>query len=267
MFHQLHKRKSKLRFFNRKNSKTKIRNIEFAALINIRNTNITMDKVMREIIQILKQQQVLNRKSRLIFKTSCKLSQRVLWEGSINGINDGINHIRLQIEYLKENTVLVDQFNYFLFWNQNRSFLNALKNSYRKLEKLGVQILPEEKRLVLKTEICSVQEDLLCRMGPLLNICRIELDFIKTHTPTNLKKVMQNVIEDIPKITLKEKPYAYNSAYIHALEKYKKEFGEKRGFWDALLKTLTIDKGKYPSEFIMLERWIDGKNKKYINSM
>lgn len=265
--HQLHKRKNKFRFFNKKNTKTKIRHAEFAALIYIRNTNIAMDEDLKKILHILKEQQVLNKKSRLIFKTNCKLSQHVSWEVLINDINNNLNNIKLQIEYLKVNTIITDRFNHFLFWNQNRIFLYALNKSYQKLEVLSTNILPEEEILVWKTEVCSIQDELMYMMIPLLNICKIELDFIKTHTPLNLKKVMQNVIEDIPKITLKEKPSTYNSSYINALEKYKKEFGEKRSFWDILLKILTIDSRKSPSEFVMLGRWIDGKNKKFINSI
>ncbi len=268
MFHQFQKRKNKFRAFNRQSITAKIRHADFAALIYIRNTNIAMNNDLKEILQILKEQQMFNRKSRLIFKTNCKLSQRILWEGLINNINDNLNNIKLQIEYVKENTIIVDRFNHFLFWNQNKIFLSTLKRSYQKLEELGDEILPEDERSVWKTEVCTIYDELLYIMVSLLNICKIELDFIKTHTPHNLKKVMQNVIEDIPKITtLREKPHPYNSSYLNALEKYKTDFGEKRSFRDVLLKVFTMDTRKSPSEFVMLGRWIDGKNKKYINSM
>lgn len=267
MRYQLHKRKSKFRVFHKKNSQTSIRHADFAALIYIRNTNIAMDKDLKEILQIISEQRVLNRKSRLIFKTNCKLSQHILWEGLINDVNDHLNNIKLQIEYLGENTIIIDRFNHLLFWNQNKTCLYGLKKSYQKLEKLGAKILPEAEISVWKKEVCSLQCELLNTMIPLLNICKIELDFIKTHTPLNLKKVMQNVIEDMPKMIPKEKSSTYHSSYIDALEKYKKEFGKKRSFWDILLKLITIDTRKAPSELVMLGRWIDGKNKKYINSI
>lgn len=266
MNHRVPTRKNKFRQLGKKNAISKIRHAEFVSLIYIRNTNIAMDKDLQEILRILKELQVLSRKSRMVFKTNCTLSQHILWEVLINKINDNINCIRLQIEYIKENTIKINHFNHSLFWKQNETFLNLLKESFEKIDELSSQILPQEERLTWKTNIGSNQEEFFYMMLPLLNICKIELDFIKTHTPANLKKVMQNVIEDIPQISFRRKYNRYGHAYIQALEQYKKEFGEKHSFWDILVKVLTIDMRKSPSELVMLGRWIDGKNKHMINS-
>lgn len=263
----LNKRKNKFRLLNKKNNSSKNRHAEFAALIYIRNTNIALDKDLEEIFQIIKELQTLNKKSRLIFKTNCTLSQHILWELLINEINDNLNYIKLQLDYIKENTIKRNYFNYSFFWQQNKIYLGAVTDSYKKLKQLSNQILPKEERSTWKTNVSSIQDEFFHIMISFLNICNVELNFIKAHTPNNLKAVMQNIIENIPNIYITRKKHRYERAYITALEKYKKEFGERRSFWDILLKVLTIDMRKYPSEHIMLGRWIDGKNKNLINSL
>lgn len=262
----LNKRKNKFRLLNKKNDSSKNLHAEFSALIYIRNTNIALDKDLDEIFQILKELQTLNKKSRLIFKTNCTLSQHILWESLINEINDNLNYVKLQLDYIKENTLKRNYLNYSFFWQQNKIYLEAVIDSYKKLEQLSIQILPKEERLIWKTNIGSTQDEFFLIMISFLNICKVELNFIKAHTPDNLKAVMQNIVENIPNIYITRKKHRYERAYITALEKYKEEFFEKRSFWDILLKILTIDKKKSPSEHIMLRRWISGKNKNMINS-
>lgn len=267
MSRQLNKRKYKFQLLSKKNATSKIRHAEFVALIYIRNTNIALDNDLQEILQILKKLQTLNKKSRLIFKTNCTLSQHILWEALINEINDNLNHIKQQVDYIKENTIKINHFNHYIFWQQNEVFLNSVKTYYKKIEELGHKILSAETKVIWKTNVGNSQDEFLSTMIPLLNICKIELNFIKMHTPDNLKTIMQDVVNTIPKIRNKKRSHRYERAYITALEKYKKEFSEKRSFWDILLKVLTIDMKKPPSEYIMLGRWIDGKNKNKINSI
>lgn len=264
MKHLLDKRKTKFRLLNKKNDSSKIQHAEFVTLIYIRNTNIVLDKDMKEVLLILKELQKLNRKSRLIFKTNCSLSKHILWESLISEINDNLNYIKLQLDYIKENTIKINHFNYSLFWQQNKIFLDTIKDGYQKLEQLGTQILPKEERLIWNSNVNSIQDELFYMMISLLDICKIGLDFIKMSTPDNLKAIMQSVIENIPKINIKA--HRYERAYITALKKYKEEFSEKRSFWDILVKVLTIDAKKSPTEHVMLGRWIDGKDKNAINN-
>lgn len=267
MKHTLNKRKTKFRLLNKKNSLNKISHAEFASLLYIRNTNIALNKDLEEILRILKELQKINKKSRLVFKTNCTLTQHILWETIINEINQNLMYIKLQIEYIKENTIQANHFNFSLFWQQNKIFVKTIEDNYEKLELLGHQILPNEELLYWKANICNMYDEFFHILISLLNICKIELNFIKTHSPHNLSEIIQNIIINIPKIKNNDKLKRYERIYIEALKNYKEEFSERLSFWNVVLKALSMNKDKSPSEQIMLGRWIDGKDRRKINSI
>ncbi|MEA1851113.1 hypothetical protein U9K52_19540 [Chryseobacterium sp. MHB01] len=267
MKHTLNKRKTKFRLLNKKNSLNKISHTEFVSLLYIRNTNIALNKDLEEILRILKELQKSNKKSRLVFKTNCTLTKHILWETIINEIKQNLMYIKLQIEYIKENTIQANYFNYSLFWQQNKIFIKIIKENYAKLELLGNQILPKEVLQYWKTNIRNMHDEFFHLMISFLNICKMELNFIKIHSPHNLSEIIQNIIVNIPKIKNSDRLNRYEQIYIEALKNYKEEFSEKLSFWNVVLKALTINKDQSPSEQTMLERWIDGKDRRKINSI
>ncbi|WP_089859422.1 hypothetical protein [Chryseobacterium taeanense] len=267
MKHTINKRRIKFRLLNKKNSLNKISHTEFASLLYIRNTNIALNKDLEEILRILKELQKINKKSRLVFKTNCTLTQHILWETIINEINQNLMYIKLQIEYLKENTIQANHFNFSLFWQQNKIFVKTIEDNYEKLELLGHEILPNEELLYWRANICNMYDEFFHILISLLNIGKIELNFIKTHSPHNLSEIIQNIIINIPKIKNNDKLKRYERIYIEALKNYKEESSERLSFWNVVLKALSMNKDKSPSEQIMLGRWIDGKDRRMINSI
>ena len=90
---------------NKNNISRKAYYSEFTSLFYLRNANITLERDAKEILRMLRELQTLNNKSRLVFSTHCSLSRHNLWQSVLFDLNDNIQHIRIQFEYILENII------------------------------------------------------------------------------------------------------------------------------------------------------------------
>lgn len=253
--------KNKWRLRNKKNISKRTYYTQFVSLFYIRNTNITLERDAREVLRMVKELQILNNKSRLVFSTHCSLSKHNLWQSVLADINNNIHYIRLQFEYIAENILTKNKINSSIFWQQNKIYINALEGNHEKLIQLGDQILPKEEMLPWKTGICSFYDEILSLLPPLINICRLESDFIDKYTPKIFNKTTFDIIKNIPKnYTLKE-ARKYEQEYLKILTDYSHACSKKGNLWESLLHILSGGIYQLPSEQVMLNRWMNVKIK------
>lgn len=255
------KPKNRFGLRNKKNTSRKVYYSQFVSLFYIRNTNITLERDTKEILRMLKELQILNNKSRLVFSTHCGLSKHNLWQSVLVDLNDNIQYIRLQFEYILDNIIKKNKINSSIFWQQNKIYMNGLEGNHEKLIQIGNQILPKEERLSWKTSICSFYDEILSLLTPLISICKLESDFIEKYTPKIFNNITVDIIKDIPKnYTLKE-AREYEQQYLKILTDYSHESSKKGNLWDSLLHILSGGMYQLPSERVILKRWINGKMK------
>ena len=246
---------------NKKNILRRTYYSQFVALFYIRNTTITLERDVTEILRMLKELQHLNNRSRLIFSTHCSLSKHNLWQSVLDDLNDNIKYIKIQFEYLLENIIKKNKINSSVFWNQNKIYTAELEESHKKLIGLAAQILPEEERLSWKTTICNFYDEIFSLLIPLTTICRLESDFIEKHSLKIFNTISMDIIKDIPKNYTLKKAKEYEHEYLKALTDYSHEFSKKNNFWDSLLNILSGGMYQLPSERTMFKRWINRKMK------
>lgn len=253
--------KSKLGLRNKKNISRRACYTQFISLFYIRNTSITLERDAREVIRMLRELQILNNKSRLVFSTHCSLCKHNIWQSVLVDINDNIQYIRLQFEYIAENILTKNKINSSIFWQQNKIYINALEGNHEKLIQIGNQILPKEEMLPWKTGICSFYDEILSLLTPLINICRLESDFIDKYTPKIFNKTTFDIIKNIPQnYTLKE-ARKYEQEYLKILTDYSHAYSKKGNLWESLLHILSGGIYQLPSEQVMLNRWMNVKMK------
>ncbi|MDR6528907.1 hypothetical protein J2787_004346 [Chryseobacterium rhizosphaerae] len=254
--------KNKLGLRNKKNLSDRTYYSQFVALFYIRNINSTLSNDITEILRMLEELQHLNNKSRLVFSTHCALSKHNRWQSILAYISDSLGYIRFQFEYVKENITQKNKFNSPLFWQQNKIYIEDLTENHEKMVQLGIQILPEAERLSWKTTVCNFYDKIFSLIVPLINICRLESDFVEKFTPKILNTITLDIIKNIPKnYTLKEAT-DYQQEYLKALTNYNNELNGKNNLWDTLLNLLSGGVHQSPSERVMLKRWINGKDER-----
>lgn len=253
--------KSRFQLRNKKNISRRNYYSQFVSLFYIRNTNITLEKDATEILRMLKELQNLNNKSRLVFSTHCSLSKHNLWQSVLVNLSDNIHYFKLQFEYILENIVKKNKTNSFIFWQQNKVYINDLEKSYEKLVQLADQLLPKEEKLSWKTTICNFYDEIFSLLIPLTSICRLESDFIEKYTPKIFNRITMDIIKNIPKDYNLKEAREYEQEYLNILTDYSHEFSKKSNFWDNLLNILSGGMYRLPSEHAMLKRWVTGKMK------
>lgn len=255
------KPKNRFGLRNKKNTSRKVYYSQFVSLFYIRNTNITLERDTKEVLRMLKELQILNNKSRLVFSTYCSLSQHNLWQSVLEDLSENIKNIRIQFEYIQENMIKKNKINSYIFWQQNKIYMNGLEGNHEKLIQIGNQILPKEERLSWKTTTCSFYDEILCLLTPLINICKVESDFIEKYTSKIFNDITADIIKDIPKnYTLKEAK-EYEQQYLKILTDYSYESSKKGNLLDGLLHILSGGIYQLPSERVILKRLMNRKMK------
>ncbi|TZF99378.1 hypothetical protein FW781_05485 (plasmid) [Chryseobacterium panacisoli] len=253
--------KNKLGLRNKKNISRRAYYSQFVSLFYIRNTNITLERDTKEVLRMLKELQILNNKSRLVFSTHCSLSQHNLWQSVLEDLSDSIKYIRIQFEYLLENIIKRNKINSFIFWKQNKTNTDELEASHKKLIHLAIQILPEEESLSWKTGICNFYDEIFSLFIPLIGMCRLESDFIEKYSPKIFNQTTMDIIKDIPKNYTLQEAKKYEHEYLKVLTNYSHEFYRKNNFWNSLLYILSAGMFPRPSEHTLSNKWINRKMK------
>lgn len=250
---------------NKKNISRRAYYSQFVSLFYIRNTNITLERDATEILRMLRELHHLNNKSRLVFSTHCSLSKHNLWQTVLEDGNDSIQYINIQFEYILENIIKKNKINSSLFWQQNKIYIDNLKENNEKLIQLASHILPEGERLSWETNICSFYDEIFSLLVPLTSICRLESDFIEKYTPKIFNTITMDIIKNVPKEYTLKQAREYEQEYLKILTDYSHEFSKKKSLWDNILNILSGGMYQLPSEHFMLKRWINGKMKNNLN--
>lgn len=135
---------------NKNNISRKAYYSKFTSLFYLRNTNISLERDAKEILRMLRELQTLNNKSRLVFSTHCSLRKHNMWQSVLLDLNDNIQSIRLQFEYILENIIKKNKTNYSIFWLQNKIYMNSLEGNHEKLIQMGNQIYAGLNQVLLK---------------------------------------------------------------------------------------------------------------------
>ncbi|UWX61290.1 hypothetical protein N0B40_03205 [Chryseobacterium oranimense] len=253
--------KSRLGLRNKKNISRRDHYSQFVALFYIRNTNSILERDAAEILRMLKELQQLTNRSRLIFSTYCRLSQHNLWQSVLESMTDNIKCIRIQFEYILENVTKKNKINSSIFWQQNKTYTNELKNSHKNLIQLAAQILPEEERLSWKVTVCNFYDEIFSLFIPLTGMCRLESDFVEKYSHKVFNQTAMDIIKDIPKNYTLQEAKEYEHKYLKVLADYGHEFCRKNNFWDSLLYVFSGGMYPLPSEHTLSKRWINRKMK------
>ncbi|WBV60113.1 hypothetical protein PFY12_13855 [Chryseobacterium camelliae] len=245
----------------KKNVSGRVHYSQFVALFYIRNTIITLERDATETLRILKELQNLNNKSRLVFSNHCSLSKHNLWDNALSNVSNNIKYIQLQFQYLLENINNKNKINSSIFWQQNKTYIENLEETQKKLIQVAIQILPEEVLISWKATICNFYDEIFSLLIPLTGVCRLESDFVEKYSPKIFSKITFDIMRDMPtNYTLKE-AREYEHQYLIALTKYTHESNKKINFWDNLLNILSGGIYRLPSESMMVKRWINRKMK------
>ncbi len=215
---------------------------------------------------MLRELQTINNKSRLVFSTHCSLSRHNLWQSVLFDLNDNIQHIRIQFEYILENIIKKNKINYSIFWLQNKIYINGLEDNHEKLIQIGNQILPREEMLSWTTTISSFYNEILSLLIPLINICRLESDFIEKYNPKIFNKITLDIIKNVPKNYSLKEARKYEQEYLKILTDYSHIYNKKGNLWDNVLHILSRGFYQLPSERIILKRWMDVKIKENLRN-
>ncbi|MDQ0781283.1 hypothetical protein [Chryseobacterium sp. W4I1] len=253
--------KSILGLRNKKNVSRRPYYSQFVALFYIRNANITLERDATEIIRMLRELQQLNNRSRLIFSTNCSLRQHNLWQSVLEDLSDNIKYVRIQFEYILENIIKKNRINSLIFWQQNKTYMDELEESHKKLIQLAIQVLPEEERLSWKTNICNFYDEIFSLLIPIINRCRLELDFIEKHSLKVYNQTAIDIIKGIPKNYTLQEAKEYEHEYLKVVTNYSHEFYRKNNFWNGLLYILSGGMYSLPSKTTLSKRWINRKMK------
>ncbi|WP_223599437.1 hypothetical protein [Chryseobacterium sp. GVT01B] len=251
--------KKRLGFRNKKNITRRAYYSQFVALFYIRNANITLERDATEILRMLKELQQLTNRSRLVFSTYCSLSQHNLWQSILEDMSENIKNMRMQFECILENIIKKNTINSPIFWQQNKVYTDEMEVSHKKIMQLAVQVLPEEERLSWKTTICNFYDEIFSLLIPLIGMCRLELDFIKKHSPKVFSQTAMDIIKDIPKNYTLQEAKEYEHEYLKVLTNYSHEFYRKNNFWNSLLYILSGGMYPLPSKRTLSKRWINRK--------
>ncbi|CAA7197649.1 hypothetical protein [Chryseobacterium potabilaquae] len=238
----------------------------FVALFYIRNANITLEKDATEILRMLKELKGLNNRSRLVFSTYCSLSQHNMWQSVLEDLADNIKYIRMQFEYILEGIIKKNKINSPIFWQQNKTYTDELEENHKKLIQVASHVLPKGERLSWKVNICNFYDEILSLLAPLINICKLESDFIEKYTPKIFNKITLDIIKNIPKNYTLTEARKYEQEYLKILRDYSRESSKKVNLWDGLLYILSGGFYQLPSEQTILKRWIDVKTKENLRN-
>ncbi|MCW1962234.1 hypothetical protein [Chryseobacterium viscerum] len=253
--------KSKLGLRNKKNISRRAYYSQFVSLFYIRNTNITLERDTKEVLRMLKELQVLNNKSRLVFSTHCSLSQHNLWQSVLEDLSDDVKYIRIQFEYILENIIKKNKINSPIFWQQNNAYIDEWEENYKKLIQLATEILPEEERLSWKATICNFYDEIFSLLILLTRVCKLELGFLEKYSTKIFNKTAMDIMRDLPKNYTLQEARKYEHEYLKVLTNYSHEFCRKNNFWDNLLYILSGGIYQLPSERTLPKRWTNIKIK------
>lgn len=250
-FNQKNKMKNLLntnRIRLRDSKKNKIlQDIQFTALFYIRSTNAHLDKDLTEVLNSLKELENLNNRSGLIFKINLLPNTKNQWMTILTEINSSSALLKEQFIYLKKNIAEKNPLNSSVFWFQNQSYVDSITENYKSLEKIGLQILPEEEKLYWRTCICNAQDEIFSLIASLTNICKVELDFIEKYIPDTVDITSQQIINRIPADYTLEEATKYQQNYHTVLDYYNNHYERKKNIWNKLFHFLGRDTHHFPS--------------------
>ena len=149
--------------------------------------------------------------------------------------------------YLKKNIAEKNPLNSSVFWFQNQSYVDSITENYKSLEKIGLQILPEEEKLYWRTCICNTQDEIFSLIASLTNICKVELDFIEKYIPDTVDITSQQIINRIPADCTLEEATKYQQNYHTVLDYYNNHYERKKNIWNKLFHFLGRDTHHFPS--------------------
>lgn len=172
---------------------------EFAALFLIKNINVQLDNDLEETLQILNTLENLTKKSRVILETNCSVKERILWENILDALQDNLNQISQQLNYLNTSISSKSKVHSSLFWQHNQCIINRIKTDYENLGKIAFQILPQVEKMYWRSAIAQVQEEMLTAVLSRISICKQQYDFTTQYTPhKKTSTIMQNMLRNIP---------------------------------------------------------------------
>jgi len=257
---KLNKHQNRLKIRDEKNILRRTYYSQFVALFYIRSTNLKMEKDVTEVLRILKELQHLTNRSRLVFSTHCSLSKHNLWQSVLEDLMDNIKYLRIQFEYITENSTNKNRINSLMFWQQNEIYMHRLEETYKKLIKLAIHVLPKEERLTWKTTICNSHDEIFSLLIPLTVICKLESDFLEKYSPKIFDKAVLDIIERIPEDYTLQEAREYEHEYLKST-KYGHESGKKNNFWDSLLYILSGGLSPLPPKISPSRRSVTRKMK------
>ncbi|OFY86828.1 MAG: hypothetical protein A3F72_21315 [Bacteroidetes bacterium RIFCSPLOWO2_12_FULL_35_15] len=234
-------------------------NSKLRALLSIRNLDKILNTHLEQMMEIEKQLDALNKNALTVLESHCSTESQEIWKTILKENSSTITSINQILRSAKEKVVSKDRSESTELWKKYELHLDKLKETYKTLENLGLEILPSKEHKHWEKDICTFDETILPLIVSHAEVCKQELELIARYTPKELDNITLIIMQHIPEDFTFEDADKYEKDYLKAFEEFKKEFRKEKNLWDKFLDVLAGGTHQPPSERVMLERWIEGE--------
>jgi hypothetical protein len=242
-----------------KTPEKKTYNSGLRALLTIRNFSDVLEKHYARLIQIEEDINELNNKTYSIIENSCSPDSCLQWKAALKEFNDSVLSVNEVINSFREKITIRDRSDTSTLWTAFDGQLDKLKKSYKALELMGSEILPENEQIIWENDTRKYESIFISSLISYTESCRVELRMIEKYTPEELNKINQLILEHIPKDFTLAEADEYEKDYLDALVEFKQEFQKEKNLWDTFLDILAGGAHQTPEEHVMMKRWLDGE--------
>jgi len=234
---------------------------ELRALLSIRNFNNSLSKHFEQMLELEKSMNDLNTNAISIIEANCSETVTLKCKTAIKEIEDALKTLNEIIKSAKDKAKKRDRSESTLLWIEYDINLCNLIESYKYLENIGYQFLPESEIIHWKKDICNFESTILPLLVLYVDTCRAELKLIEKYTPKELHKITEVIFNQIPEDFTFEESEKYEEEYLKALSNFRKEFSNEKNIWDKFLDILAGGTHQTPSENVMMQRWLEGEKR------
>jgi hypothetical protein len=235
--------------------------IELRALLSIRNFKNSLEKHFEQMLSLEKNMDDLNKNAISIIEANCSELCEYKCRMAIKEVEKAMKSVNEIIKSAKEKIENRDRSDSSLLWVKFDVNLCRLIDSYKSLEKIGFELLPEREHTHWEKDICNFESTILPLIVLHADTCRTELKLIEKYTPKELHKITEVIFNQIPEDFTFEESDKYEEEYLKALSNFKKEFSDEKNLWDKFLDILAGGTHQTPSESVMMKRWLEGEKR------
>jgi hypothetical protein len=238
---------------------TKTYNSGLKALLSIRNFGVSLEKNRTQLVKIEKEINDLNNDTSVIIESNCTIEKYEKWKTALKEMDSPAFNVNKILKTAIEKIAIKDSSGSVELWKDFDLHLGELKNAYKHLEELGIEILPEKEHEYWKRDIGKFNETILPLIDSIEETCRVQLRIIEKYSPLELTQITDTVLLGIPNDFTPEEADKYEKDYLVALKDFKQEFHKEKNLWDSFLDILADGSHQSPSENVMMGRWVDGE--------